>query len=223
MIYQYHKDASQQTLIVEGQEYRHLFKARRLKVLSEINMRNLRDDYIYRYQVQSIDRKRAILSLISSKIEITAPKRYLHIGWCLIDNKILEKFLAPLNEIGVSKITPLICDRSQRNFKLDRDRLNRILINSSEQCGRSKLMEISQMVSIDEFLSQEDNCYMLNFSDIKLRDKSQEISTIIIGCEGGFTQRERSLFDDNRVVGLDTPNILRSETAVLATSAMILL
>ena len=223
MIYLYHRDAGEYTLTVEGEEYRHLFKAKRLKATSEINLRNLKDDYLYRYIVESIDRKRAILSLIDKSLVIVAPKKELHIGWCIIDTKVLERYLPALNEIGVSKITPLICDRSQRNFKIDMDRVERILINSSQQCGRSQMMEISPTVSIDEFIKEHSDCFILDFSELKLKDKIDEVSNIIIGCEGGFTDRERSLFSGDRVVGLDTSSVLRSETAAVSVASIVLL
>ena len=223
MIYLYDKNAGNPKLTVEGEEYRHLFKARRLKISSEIYLRNLKDDYLYKYRVDFIERRRAVLSLIESIFKVVAPAKELHIGWCLIDTKTLEKFLPPLNEIGVSKITPLICDRSQRNFKIDMDRLKRILINSSQQCGRSRLLEIMPSMSIDEFVQSEKSCYMLNFSKIMLSDRKDEISTIIIGCEGGFSDRERNLFDENRIVGLNTSTVLRSETAAISAASILLL
>ena len=223
MIYLYDKNAGEPVVTVEGEEYRHLFKAKRLKISSEINLRNLRDDFLYRYRVESVERRRAILNLIGRETAIVTPDKILHIGWCLIDTKILEKYLPALNEIGVSKITPLICDRSQRNFKIDMDRVERILINSSQQCGRSRMMQISPTMSIDEFVHKEKDCHMLNFSQVMIRDKSDKISTLVIGCEGGFTDRERSLFNQDRVVGLDTPAVLRSETAAVSAAAIILL
>ena len=223
MIYLYHQDAGSYSITIEGEEYRHLFKAKRLKATSLIDLRNLKDDYLYKYKVKSIDRKRAILSLADKKLSIVAPKKELHIGWCIIDTKILQKYLPALNEIGVSKITPLICDRTQRNFKIDRNRVERILINSSQQCGRSRMMEIFPTVSIDEFVKEHSDCFMLNFSKLKLKDIIDEVSTIIIGCEGGFTDRERSLFSDDRVVGLDTSSVLRSETATLSVASILLL
>ena len=210
-------------MTVEGEEYRHLFKAKRVKSGSEIDLRNLKDDYLYRYRVESIDRRIAILSLVDKTLSVVVPKRELHIGWCIIDNRTLEKYLPSLNETGVSKITPLICDRSQRNFKIDMERLGRILINSSQQCGRSRIMEIMPVTSIDEFVKAQEDCYILDFSSLAVREKKEDIATIVIGCEGGFTERERKLFDEDRVVGFTTHTVLRSETAAIAIASIILL
>ena len=45
-------------------------------------------------------------------------KNKLHIGWCVIDPKTVEKYIASLNEIGVDKITFIYADYSQKISKL---------------------------------------------------------------------------------------------------------
>ncbi len=49
------------------------------------------------------------------------------------------------------------------------------------------------------------------------------IETVAVGCEGGFSQREIELFDEKRVVGIDSNLILRSETAVSALAAKLII
>jgi 16S rRNA (uracil1498-N3)-methyltransferase len=53
--------------------------------------------------------------------------------------------------------------------------------------------------------------------------KESEIDTVVIGCEGGLTDAEIKLFDPEKIVGLDTPLILRSESAVVAAASKLLL
>jgi len=57
-----------------------------------------------------------------------------------------------LNEIGVSKISFIYCDRSQKNFIINLKRVKKILINSSQQCGRSVMMDIEEIECIENFL-----------------------------------------------------------------------
>lgn len=57
-------------------------------------------------------------------------------AWCVIDIKSIKKVLPMLNELGVSRITFVYCDRSQINIKLDFARFERILEASMQQCGR---------------------------------------------------------------------------------------
>ncbi|XPV54809.1 MAG: hypothetical protein ACNI3H_07545 [Halarcobacter ebronensis] len=54
-------------------------------------------------------------------------------AWCIVDPKTIEKELPYLNELGVRKITFISCDYSQKNFKLNFEKLEKILVNSSSQ------------------------------------------------------------------------------------------
>jgi 16S rRNA (uracil1498-N3)-methyltransferase len=127
-----------------------------------------------------------------------------------------------LNESGVSHITFIYCDRSQKQFRLDFDRLEKILLNSSQQSGRSQQMQLAFVDSIEAFIMQYPKSYLLHFSEQNL-SKENDIETIVIGCEGGLTDAEIALFDPQQIVGLDTPLILRSESAVAAVASKLLL
>jgi 16S rRNA (uracil1498-N3)-methyltransferase len=82
-------------------------------------------------------------------------------------------------------------------------------------------MRLEPIDSLEEFLNQNPNAIALNFSD-KFLDGDSDIDTIVVGCEGGFTEQEIALFGDN-IVGLDSPLILKSESAVCAVASKILI
>ena len=222
MQYLFHKEASLSTLLLRGDEHRYIFKVRRHKEGELIALRNLVDEILYFYKITSLDKKEATLVLEkSNKLELMARKK-LHIGWCVIDPKSVEKILPSLNEIGVDRITFILCERSQKNFKFDFKRLEKILLNSSQQSGRSSMLKLYMGDSLEEFLNKYPKSVMLNFSEYKLSNTSN-IETIIIGCEGGFTSKEVSLFEPENIQGLDTPLILKSESAICAVASKLLL
>ncbi len=222
MLYLYHKDAGSPTLTLSGDDHRYLFKVRRHKAEDTLYLRNLTDTCIYGYRVVTIDKRSVTLSAISKeKLEINAPRK-LHIGWCIIDPKNIEKILPSLNELGVEKITFIYCQRSQKSFRPDFKRLNKILLNSSQQSGRSSMMELETVETLQEFLQKYPHSYMLNFSEKSIENDKNSIETIVIGCEGGFTEEERSLFDQGKIVGFATPLVLKSETAVCTVAAKLL-
>jgi 16S rRNA (uracil1498-N3)-methyltransferase len=222
MLYLYHEDAGQATLKLEGDAHRYLFKVRRHRAGDRLHLRNLQDDRIYRYEISHIDKRTAMLTLEESEtLEIKAHRK-LHIGWCVIDPKSIEKALPSLNEMGVEKITFIYCDRSQKSFKPDLQRLRKILLGSSQQSGRSEMMQLETAESLDLFLHNNPDAKMLNFSKEYFVGK-EEIETIVIGCEGGFTPRETALFAPERIVGFETPLVLKSESAACAVAAKILL
>ncbi len=222
MQYLYHKDAKKSSLVLSGDEHRYIFKVRRHKEGELITLRNLKDDNIYFYRILSLNKKEAYLELEKSNILTVESKRKLHIAWCLIEPKSIEKVLPTLNEMGVDRITFIYCKRSQKSFKLDFKRLEKILLNSSQQCGRSSFIKLKLENSLESFLEDNPETLILNFSENILDDNLGK-DTFLIGCEGGFTSEELMLFDSKNIVGLDTPLILKSESAVCTVGAKILL
>ncbi len=63
---------------------------------------------------------------------------------------------------------------------------------------------------------------MLNFSENNFLS-NEGISTIVIGCEGGFHEEEIALFNKSDIVGFHTPLVLKSESAACAVASKILL
>jgi len=222
MQYLFHAKASSTTLTLTGDEHRYIFKVRRHKEGEVIALRNLNDEKIYFYKISFLDKKQAHLELETSKSLPIKAKKNLHIAWCVIDPKSVEKVLPTLNEMGVDKITFIYCSRSQKSFKLDFKRLEKILLNSSQQSGRSQLMKLEVQNSLEYFLEQNPQTVMLNFSKY-IVDTNSNQRTFLIGCEGGFTNEEVALFESVKIMGLDTALILKSESAVCAVASKLLL
>ena len=223
MQFVYHEEAKNQNLTIDGELHKYIFKVKRYDSTQSIYFRNLNDNNIYEYKVQNIDRRKTNLELISYEEKIIVPKKELHIGWCVIDPKSVEKQIASLNEIGVTKITFIYCEYSQKQYKPNFEKLEKLLINSSQQSGRSNIIELDSMNSFDEFLANYPDTYMFNFSQNHISNKKDDIKIIVLGCEGGFSIDEVNKMDSSKVVGVDSNIIQRSETAICSLSSLILL
>ena len=222
MLYLYHTQAGQPQLILEGDDHRYIFKVRRHKLADRLYLRNLEDGLLHKYLITMIDKRTVHLTLQESSVLEVKAKTSLHIGWCVIDPKSVEKVLPTLNEMGVDKITFFYCKRSQKSFKLDFKRLEKILLNSSQQSGRSQMMSLDMSDNLEDFLKENPHAKMLNFSQNNFISNT-EIVTIVIGCEGGFHEDEVSLFKEEDIVGFDTLLVLKSESAVCGVASKILL
>ncbi len=216
-------EAGKEQLILKGESFKYIIKVRRHKIGDELGFRQKESsETLYRYKIINIDGRSAALELISAEDEqVTAPKQ-LHIGWCVVDSKSVEKVLPLLNELGVAKITFIYCDRSQKNFKPDFKRYERILENSMQQCGRSEMMDFDEVKNIEAFVKQNPQTVVFDFCD-EVLDDSSDIDTVLIGSEGGLSEAERAFLENQKIVRLDTPMILRSETAATAIASKILL
>jgi 16S rRNA (uracil1498-N3)-methyltransferase len=222
MQFTFHENAKEASLKIDGDLHKYLFKVRRHDASKNIYFRNLTDNFIYEYKIVSTSRRDTILELISKEEKIIKPKKYLHIGWCIIDFKNIEKVLASLNEIGVSKITFITCEYSQRNTKINYAKLNKILVNSSSQSGRSNTIEFDEINSLEEFIKLYPDTYMFNFSSNNIQESKNDIKTIVLGCEGGFSKGEIEMLDSNKIVGVKSCMIMRSETAIISIASKVL-
>jgi len=222
MQYTYHKESGKEIITIEAELHKYLFKVRRHSIEDDLYFRNLKDKNIYRYKVQNIDRKKTTLMLISQEEKSIEPKKELHIGWCKIDPKSIEKVMASLNELGVSKITFINCEYSQGKYSINFEKLEKLLINSSQQSGRSSIIKLEECSSLKTFLEENPKSYMFNFSKNLIEDNKENIETIVIGCEGGFSANEVTKFDQNKIVGIDSNLILRSETGVITLASKLL-
>ena len=223
MQYTYDENCGSEVLEIKDEVYNYLIKARRHKIDDEIYFRNLKDNNIYLYRLDFIDKKKANFNLILKEEKIVENENKLHIGWCVIDPKTVEKYITSLNEMGVDKITFIYADFSQKNFKINIEKLEKILINSSSQCGRSNIIKLDICKNLEQFIKENENVYFLDFSNTCIDEKSQEIKTLVIGCEGGFSKKEREKFNKDFIVGFNSNLILRSETAVISASSKIII
>lgn len=223
MTFIFDDNAGDKHLVVKSETFKYLIKVRRHIVGDIIAFRCTETpEILYEYELAAIDGRQASFALKNRREYRVEPARHLHVGWCVIDPRSVEKVLPSLNELGVGKITFISCDRSQKNFKPDFKRYERILESSMQQCGRTHKMEFATAATLDTFLKTNPECAVFDFCD-ETYEGSEAYETVLIGAEGGFSEAERKRFADHRVFRLSTPMIMRSETAALAVASKILL
>ena len=130
-------------------------------------------------------------------------------------------------ELGVTKFLPIIFERTIVR-KINKERLEKIVIEASEQSNRINVPIIEESQNLNNFLKT--NSIDLIFTDLnssnnkidksKLTDKPV---CIIIGPEGDFSEAEREeilSFSGVQAIKINE-NILRSETAVISAISII--
>ena len=135
--------------------------------------------------------------------------------------------LQKATELGVTKFLPIIFDRTVVR-KINKDRIEKIVIEASEQSNRINVPIIEEAQDLNSFLKK--NSMDLIFTDlnsnIKKIDKSKFTDKpvcIIIGPEGDFseTEKEKILsFKGVQPIKINE-NILRSETAVISAISIV--
>jgi len=130
-------------------------------------------------------------------------------------------------ELGVTKFLPIIFDRTVVR-KINKERLEKIIIEASEQSNRINVPTIEDAQNLKSFL--KNNLMDLIFTDLNSDnqkiDKSKLTNKpvcIIIGPEGDFSEIEREeILDFKGVQPVKiNENILRSETAVISAISIV--
>lgn len=219
MQFSFHPDAGSEILKIGGELYTHLYKSRRTKNTQILAFRNLKDENLYLYSQESIDRKEALLKLQESTHKPILSKSKAHLILSVIESKTLQKLLPFLNELGVQKLTLFYADYSQRNEKIDLEKLTKILINSSQQCGRSNILELEVLPNLSEVLKLYPKVGVFDFGGEKLGKTSLPI---LVGAEGGFSPKEREILTSYPKFSTQEKLILKSESACVYVASLLL-
>lgn len=216
MQFLYQIEAGKQELTLEDEAFHYVFNVRRKKAdNNHLTLANMQDSTLYKYRILKVEKKKALLDLIDSNT-IEQTSKNTHIIQSIIDMNEFYKTLPYLNELFVEKITFFYSDFSQRNEKINIEKLNKILINSSMQCGRMSIMKLEILNNLQEVLDCNKDAIVLDFNANQCNIKSY--NSFIIGPEGGFSKNEKEVLKD-RSFGINNPLIMRSKTAAIFVAA----
>ena len=153
--------------------------------------------------------------------------RELWLAFSPIKSNYQNFMIQKATELGVTKFLPIIFDRTVVR-KINNERLEKIVIEASEQSNRLNVPEIEKAQNLKKFLKS--NSIDLIFTDLNSNNKKIEKTKfsnkpicIIIGPEGDFSEHERQeILSFKGVQALKiNDNILRSETAVISAISII--
>ena len=151
----------------------------------------------------------------------------LWLAFSPIKSNYFNFMIQKATELGVTKFIPIIFDRTIVR-KINKERLEKVIIEASEQSNRINVPDIEDPKSLDDFLNN--NKVDLIFTDlnsentkIDLKKVTDKPTCVIIGPEGDFSEEERAkILKFNGVQPLKiNENILRSETAVISAISII--
>ena len=151
----------------------------------------------------------------------------LWLAFSPIKSNYFNFMIQKATELGVTKFIPIIFDRTIVR-KINKERLEKVIIEASEQSNRINVPDIEDPKSLDDFLNN--NKVDLIFTDlnsentkIDLKKVTDKPTCVIIGPEGDFSEEERAkILKFSGVQPLKiNDNILRSETAVISAISII--
>ena len=192
---------------------------------------------LIRAKITQEHKKNCVLQIIELVKQEPQPTPTIHVAIAPTKNSDrFEWFLEKATEIGVTEITPIICQRSERN-KIKHERLRKILIGSMKQSLQLWLPNLNAMVPFKNFFTHSlprsigdsqlapinrgltthafiCHCQSENLSSLQSLYNRGENALIMIGPEGDFTPEEIQLAEASGFSAVTLgQNRLRTETA----------
>ena len=225
----YNKDLSQDDsrLIIDREESRHIVKVLRKKVGDTIYITNGKG-ILFTTVIDVINKNSTELKIIEAKQEAES-KFHINIAVAPTkNNDRIEWFVEKSTEIGVNTISTVMCEKSERK-KIKIERLEKITISAMKQSLQLHKPIIQELVSFEEFIK---NCESKNkfIAHCKENEKlflgdcelNSNTITILIGPEGGFSQKEIGLAEENEFISVSLGNTrLRTETAAIVATQLL--
>ncbi|WP_417557561.1 16S rRNA (uracil(1498)-N(3))-methyltransferase [Mesoflavibacter zeaxanthinifaciens] len=219
----YNSDISEQnnTFTFPKDESRHIVKVLRKKVGDTLYITN-GNGFLFTAKITIADQKNCVVSIENS--EFKKPTDYkLHLAVAPTKmNDRYEWFLEKATEIGITSITPIFCDHSERkNVKLDR--FEKILQSAMKQSLHLYLPTLNQPISFKDYINQDfsgdlfiAHCEETDKKSLKSEIKPNTEITILIGPEGDFSVNEIETAIKNKFIPVTLGNTrLRTETAAI--------
>lgn len=183
------------TAIFSSDESRHLYKVLRKKVGDEVLITNGKQ-LMFKGNILDISKNNCEVEI--SKCEKKEKLGYsLHIVISILkSNERFEWFLEKASEIGITEITPVLCERSEKKF-INEKRLNKVLISAMKQSLKANLPILNPIVKLKDYYKSNlsDQLFIAHCNESE-KDflissvKPKENVTILIGPEGDFSKNE---------------------------------
>lgn len=137
-------------------------------------------------------------------------------------NDRYEWFLEKATEMGISEITPIICEHSERKF-VKTDRFDKIIQSAMKQSAQVYLPKINEPIPFKDFMKIKNegqlliaHCEETDKKSLKDILKPGVDITMLIGPEGDFSNKEIAMAIENNYIPVSLGNTrLRTETAAV--------
>jgi 16S rRNA (uracil1498-N3)-methyltransferase len=197
---------------------KHCVQVLRMDVGEQIDITNGQGG-LFHATIQVAHKKNAVVTITASK-QTDRPKQKLQLGISLLKNAVrLEWLFEKATEIGVTSITPLVCERTiHERFKTER--MQQIIQSAMIQSQQTWLPVLSEPMPLLQFITNGiaaqkliAHCEPLHKTSIQSIEPSDDL-LLLIGPEGDFapSEIEAAIAKDFMPIDLG-PTRLRTETA----------
>lgn len=216
-------DQNSREITFDKEESRHILKVLRLKEGDPFKITNGKGVF---FDVEIIDAnpKHCTVKVMSTEL-IDSPTYKLHLAVAPTKlNDRFEWFLEKATEIGISEITPIICEHSERK-SIKPERYEKILQSAIKQSLKAYIPLLNPIISFKDFISSKKDsaeykyiahCEDSNKESLKSVLVPKQNLLILIGPEGDFSPEEIQLAKEAGFIPVALGHSrLRTETAAI--------
>ena len=209
-----------QELKIEGENFHHCITVLKHKISDNIIIFDNKENEFF---CKIVEIKKKYLTV---EVQYLIPQKELgcniDVYQCLPKGKAIEDIIEKSVELGVKRLIPVVSERTIKKPEQVKKRWLDIAESATKQCGRNDFMEILEPISYsDIFRDNKSDLKIIFYENSKNKitkvsfDKPDSIS-IIIGPEGGFSNKEVGLARDNDFIDVSLGNtVLKSTTALI--------
>jgi 16S rRNA (uracil1498-N3)-methyltransferase len=212
------------TFTFDKEESRHIVKVLRKKEGDIIHISNGKGS-LFTSEIIFVSEKKCEVNIVGE--EYFEPSQYyLHLAVAPTKmNDRYEWFLEKATEIGISEITPLICEHSER-IVFKAERFEKILQSAMKQSLHYYLPKLNEPTPFKNFIEDKKDgqlfiahCEETDKKLLKTELQPKQKITILIGPEGDFSTKEIELALANSYVPVSLGSTrLRTETAAIVAA-----
>lgn len=213
------------TVVLTGDEFYHAVKVTRHKVGYKLVVSD-NDGFDYLCTITEIGK-----DFLTAKIEektLNPVESDFTLNLYIGNNKDLDVVVQKAVELGVKTVIPFVSQHCNVK-KINGERLDKIVTESSKQCGRAIKAIVREQIDFDKVVEETKNGNTYLFyeyeSENKVADSKIDFDkgiNVIIGPEGGFSEEEIKKVREN---GIKTytlgKRIMRVCTAVVASCVLV--
>ena len=212
------------TAILDKSQSHYVNKVMRVKVNEVFSLFN--NDGEWEAKILNISKSIVEFNITKQLRQKENPKE-LWLAFSPIKSNYFNFMIQKATELGVTKFLPIIFDRTIVR-KINKERLEKVIIEATEQSNRINVPSIEDPQSLKSFLNNKK--MDLIFTDLNSQNKKIDLdkltinpTCVIIGPEGDFSEDEREqilAFKGAQPIKINE-NILRSETAVISALSIV--
>ena len=173
----------------------YIYKVMRVGIGQTFSLFNKNGEWeakIENYKDQAVD------FLVIKKIRSNENNKEIWLAFAPIKLNYLNLMIQKATELGVTKLIPILTERTIVR-KINLARINKIVIEATEQSNRLDIPKIEKLTKFKNFLKENKNTNIifgdLSTNNVKFDFKDEKPVCVLIGPEGDFTEDDLKFYE----------------------------